>query len=815
MSDNTNNTTNTDTNRAPSARTVQTVVDFFHQLMQGQSLQHTGQEAPLTSTPTGEEATPEAANTTPAQPRILLPSSSDPSPHSPTGQKEGGATTTSTTTGDNTTTSRLPPPLPPLKGVIVDLATSTKKSILQAFQTWNGWIKTYETDHRELTYHIMAQHEFVALLAIHGADNRLRLIHSLGKYCSPNPNDRLGDKFIAFRGDKVRSKCPTPMVFNPIWLATREHYACLPESVTAHDDTNNIIVPLTTTLKANKATTPRVVAIPLQWAPCVLQRQPSVKEFFNYVTEALNETDEETLNAAEYLLQWFKCALLSEGTTGVAKTKSGLSIDASDIDHTTEHFEEWEARHLNFHFNTKDSTTATSQPPTTGPIVVNLPPTKMNELDAAYLRGVDTAKRLHDTSVPTGTKYNERQLARIMGFCGLKSADRHDLPTLWTDLQKAKDWRDAMTVMSNCFRDLPLDAEFDVFWHKENVQDVWRLNLAHSQPCRAETAHRGITPLAFSSLENYEQGRLLAQNKAEDIATHTTVADVKASKRKCPLPPTTSDGALRLLKQYVLIGQRFFTTNNSHFQEVDYIRQGLLALRQRNSNYLSPAFIADLIWEISVDACAYFSTYAEVTDVTTGTNYPVSRLTGIRSLITSNQRLTTMDTPPSWLPKKKPTKPSPWLGASSDQEPGKGDGGNLLGGRFQPPPGGRIKRKVNEGEGSTLQNKDMHPVLYRVMKRLYDRKLTVVMRQILKAAGIKNISELPAHPAGLKICFRWILGCCGTGGDTCSFMADNLHIGSKDIPDAYAGELARLLQPGVDKIIKEYDEEEAKKQQRK
>ena len=155
------------------------------------------------------------------------------------------------------------------------------------------------------------------------------------------------------------------------------------------------------------------------------------------------------------------------------------------------------------------------------------------------------------------------------------------------------------------------------------------------------------------------------------------------------------------------------------------------------------------MWAITSDACSFFSTYTEKNDIQKGENYPQSGLATIQSLVGMNSVIQVMDTPAQWLQQRKPTlRPSDLYRASgglgSDTPPGSSGAS-----------GGRIKRKfgTNDGAADTQFNKDMHQVLLRLMKPVFERKLHWSLGSLVRRSGLSHITDIPKHPKHEEVCF--------------------------------------------------------------
>ena len=73
-----------------------------------------------------------------------------------------------------------------------------------------------------------------------------------------------------------------------------------------------------------------------------------------------------------------------------------------------------------------------------------------------------------------------------------------------------------------------------------------------------QTAHHGITPLAFALLTAEKEAEIRLWDEADTMATHKIIGNIESSKRKYPLPPSTRDCALKRLKTCLVIGEILF-----------------------------------------------------------------------------------------------------------------------------------------------------------------------------------------------------------------------------------------------------------------
>ena len=99
----------------------------------------------------------------------------------------------------------------------------------------------------------------------------------------------------------------------------------------------------------------------------------------------------------------------------------------------------------------------------------------------------------------------------------------------------------------------------------------------------------------------------------------------------------------------------------------------------------------------------------------------------------------------------------------------------------------------------------MHPKIEKMMKPFYDRGLTLSLNFLVRKAGLQSINDLPRHPDQRRVCLRWVLGSCRVDGNNQCGFGNVVHLTSRQIPDSYADQLINKLQPGVDRLVKEYD----------
>lgn len=226
-----------------------------------------------------------------------------------------------------------------------------------------------------------------------------------------------------------------PMQFYMQWVKTEKFPCSSEDNLKVALDGKRIILLMALQKDATEET-PQLVRTPLQWMAELQKMNPSLKRFFEFVLDKIDKESDKVKELASYLLVWALCAILLKGQQSKGKKWSSLGIATTDLDQGSSKVDEWEQHHFDFLFPNTPTLASTSAPT---PVVVNIPPTYINSLDAAYLRGVDAPKRNTETIAPTGTKYNKCQLRHLLGFCQLQPNKKVNLPKIWTTLQSTKD----------------------------------------------------------------------------------------------------------------------------------------------------------------------------------------------------------------------------------------------------------------------------------------------------------------------------------------------------------------------------------------
>ena len=380
-----------------------------------------------------------------------------------------------------------------------------------------------------------------------------QLLHTIGKYNCP-----LGDKdskphsgkMLAFIGDRVGHREPPSVEFTAELLEETSISVGTHEKIAGHfnKQTATPVIPRESSADDEQTiTTSNAIIWPTEWLPAVLA-EPRISQVWEFLNEKMTDWSSEELKHAEYLFDWCRAGLYAATKSGESSKRSANGVNMDVLEFKTENLTEWEDAEL-------EPTLGPSQSGI-NPIAAQqglhqlglgtpamqwpMPQQSLAALDTAFLHGVTAGQTAHQTTVPSTSGYSDAQMAQLIGYMGLTSRDRDQVPDIWTKgLDKAKTWVDAQRILNAAMQHLKCrEEDVDMFLTKEAAEDLWKLKLASTDIPYVETAHRGITIFSFCGVMQEQETAARLSEGALDAADTTTPADHKAAKaRKRAGPP--------------------------------------------------------------------------------------------------------------------------------------------------------------------------------------------------------------------------------------------------------------------------------------
>ena len=90
------------------------------------------------------------------------------------------------------------------------------------------------------------------------------------------------------------------------------------------------------------------------------------------------------------------------------------------------------------------------------------------------------------------------------------------------------------------------------------MEDIQNLRFSLGRDPDKNTAHRGITSLAFTLLMVQEENRMWDDQAFMDGASNVTPQMLRTAQQRCPARPTSLNPYNEVIKRYVKVGRHFF-----------------------------------------------------------------------------------------------------------------------------------------------------------------------------------------------------------------------------------------------------------------
>ena len=159
------------------------------------------------------------------------------------------------------------------------------------------------------------------------------------------------------------------------------------------------------------------------------------------------------------------------------------------------------------------------------------------------------------------------------------------------------------------YRSTIMVSEFPacVFLLTQLVPNVKELKFGWQGSTSFESYQRGISPFSVpSSLLEVHQ-RLRALEEDTELATTTTLADIRATRTQTPTCPGNYYSLLQMLCTYIKLLMMMFGSACEHMMSATTI-SFLLQERMTTFQLMTKNQVEHLLWAIFVDARSYFNT---------------------------------------------------------------------------------------------------------------------------------------------------------------------------------------------------------------
>jgi hypothetical protein len=210
-----------------------------------------------------------------------------------------------------------------------------------------------------------------------------------------------------------------------------------------------------------------------------------------------------------------------------------------------------------------------------------------------------------NTAKPTNT-FSENQMARLLGWCGLKWTEQHLLPPLWNELLAETDSVSKLTYLQMKFSAQSTgDPDLAYQITEQIVKDLSKLYLGRGMDYDYETCHHGMSPFCIVPLSIAAHRERESEERARAMATQTTVSDHRKKRKYVPKIALTFDALRMFLKCW-----RFWLHETMGERSIKYIRVKMLEeayiKHYMHVKYLDPETILSIIWTLFLDARCFY-----------------------------------------------------------------------------------------------------------------------------------------------------------------------------------------------------------------
>ena len=196
---------------------------------------------------------------------------------------------------------------------------------------------------------------------------------------------------------------------------------------------------------------------------------------------------------------------------------------------------------------------------------------------------------------------------KILAACGLHEGEWDLVPPIYDKITEDGRTRSAVrAAMELEYRSMTMASEFPacVFLSTQLVTDVKELKFGWQGSTSFESCHRGISPFSVpsSSLEVHQ--RLRALEEDTELATTTTLAEIRATRTRPPTCPGDYYSLLQMLCSYIKLLMMMFGTACEHMTSATTI-YFLLQERMSTFQMMTKEQVAHLLWAIFIDSRAF------------------------------------------------------------------------------------------------------------------------------------------------------------------------------------------------------------------
>jgi len=364
-----------------------------------------------------------------------------------------------------------------------------------------------------------------------------------------------------------------------------------------------------------KATLPALTPIPAQWAKELDQKLMTPLQTIRWLNSKVSGWEAGDVTKLKPFQQWLHaaCTRLVNGNEAIG---SALQQQWRLFTFKTDEGFKWASKRLDIITSPWQKTANASQAihvPASNQWmnqllqILSQQSTIMSSLAMPIPNGGIAGVQSHNTSSPT-IMFTESQMARLLGWCGLKWTEQHLLLPLWNKLLAETDNVSKLTYLQMKFSAQATgDPDLDYQITEQIIKDLSKLYLGRGMDYDYETCHHGMTPFCIIPLSIEAHRERESEERARAMATQTTVSDHQKKRKFVPKLALKYDALKMLLKCW-----RFWLQETVGRKSIIYIRVKMLEeayiKHYMHVRYLEPETILSIIWTLFLDARCFFGT---------------------------------------------------------------------------------------------------------------------------------------------------------------------------------------------------------------
>lgn len=690
------------------------------------------------------------------------------------------------------------------------------------------------------------QQKFQAYAYMQDKTADIKILYGLGKYYNGDVAVELKGKVLGRMGD--RTEMGEPLVVRLPEQTAWSWKVCVANSDAVQwggfaegggDNKWKLWQPATTNVV--NIHLPRMIGLPPDLAKYLCEKKRTALEAYFYVCSMINNANSGvSAEQAELLKHWFLVA----GQCAPGSDSSQLAIEISPVLNTDGDFQRWAYEQANSILGPKEQQQVVrvqqAQSPGEGELKVALQQMTtvlggIHKEQTVAIQEHKEAKKKEESGV-----LDEYDIAKLMGWSGVDNPENCE--PIWQELLTCKGEGNKRNVIMKAMKKFAkahsMKIDSNCFLSKEVLEDIIKQKPNETGVmATTEASGRGVSNLVVLGRTQVEIEAMLRQEEAWNRSDgNRTLKEAEKQTKVAPRKPPTGYFTLVLnVATFACLLRVLYGPNCDLFKKVWVIYQ---TLDMDEVFGCRDAFTSikckEVTWAIYEECRNFFRKLTAPEDFTSGgpIDFPEAGLQDVYPKVRRQENIYRSTFPVTWMELGGNTSTGQQGGSAEQatqqtQLRGQGNGGRGAGGaggysrtawydvgRFGGRGGGRgggagggrgggaggAAGRVAEGQDLGHVHSKIRAAFPEFFTR-YGGKVSI--RNIMEAGGI-SWQDMPKLPSATMnngmdvLCWAKVMGVCKFG-PSCKFAASH----GEQVPDDFAAEVVRVLQPGVEAMMKD------------